>query len=97
VKCHHKLTLTTPTSRATVRATTRHLLPPGARTVFLFRLARRVPSSDGYWEKIDAPEAARLLDLVGDVIDRLAGGIERPRFVAQVQKVMADLLTFSRY
>ena len=33
------------------------------------------------WDKIDAPDAARLLDLVSDVALRLAGDAERPQYV----------------
>ncbi len=33
------------------------------------------------WDKIDAPDAVRLLDLVADVIDHLSDGSARPQFV----------------
>jgi hypothetical protein len=33
------------------------------------------------WDKIDAPEAAKLLQLVADVADNLRGAAERPQFV----------------
>ena len=33
------------------------------------------------WDKIDAPDAVRLLDLVADVTDHLADGSPRPQFV----------------
>ena len=33
------------------------------------------------WDKIDAPDAVRLLDLVADVTDHLTDGSPRPRFV----------------
>ena len=33
------------------------------------------------WDKIDAPDAVRLLDLVADVTDHLIDGSPRPQFV----------------
>ena len=53
------------------------------RPVLLHRTAPGLPHAGDTWDKIDASSAARLVDFIGSVAERLIDAPKRPRFVRQ--------------